>query len=175
MFALSTLCHGATHEYIAYDSRRFGRFLDDSSDDTPPLYQVLSFGFVFWYPFLSVVLPRLKSIPILLLASQAAALGSHFVPSRFSFTYVQTILGVAAAISNLSNPKRDHMDYVAEAWWGLPVAILPYFEAMACHDRLYQRLGGHAIFDFYLAGGLVVVYVLKHYQVQRNRVEKKVD
>jgi hypothetical protein len=71
-----------------------------------------------------------------------------FIPQKFGFTYVQTVLMTCFVTKELLLPveKKDY-------WYGLwgilvnvPVVVVGWIEALTC-DSFLKEIGGHVFYD----------------------------
>jgi hypothetical protein len=145
--AVSILGHGAVHEFIAYKMRQ-GKSLEDEAE-SPPLLSSLIFAVVFWFPFLKAALSNWNLGPVMVSALLASYF-QRFVPPRFGFTYVQTVLVCASALNSMLSADRNNREYAYRAISLIPVVLVPFFECMTCQSFL-KHVGGHAVFDGTLA------------------------
>lgn len=109
---LGILGHGLGHGAIA-KAMRDGVQTSDSSQtgldtmmEQTPLEAVMSiFPFVvFWILLLKATMPTAK-MNVILPMTAVSILGNVFVPQRFGFTYVQTVLLLAFSVNQLLRPS----------------------------------------------------------------------
>lgn len=69
----------------------------------------------------------------------------EFVPKRYAFTYVQTVMitgGLVQSVQDSDNPFYNSESLMVS----LPIALVPWIELLACDDFLIH-IGGHVWFD----------------------------
>ena len=81
-----------------------------------------------------------------------------FIPNKFLFTYVQTVLQVSFVSVDLSETNKD-ISYHMWAWiHHLPVVLFGWFEALSC-DSFLVYYGGHCLYDAIIPMSILVFAV----------------
>lgn len=97
------------------------------------------------------------------------------VPPELAFTYSQSIILLSGSLDQLRR-KEDYYSennsflFFANALYYLPLFPLYYFEMFSCSNSLLAYLGGHTVYDLYLA---LAPFAL-HYAVLNIETKKKI-
>ena len=86
-------------------------------------------------------------------------IGTQFVPTRFQFTYVQTVLLWVAAGHDLLRPAASKDVYydLSSVLITIPVGLVSWIEALAC-DGFLVKYGGHVYYDTIIPVSMFVYY-----------------
>lgn len=179
---LGHLGHGVAHGFIASTFRSgdyvraqqttgFERWstLDEGGDEMGVLKQ-LSIYILFWIGLLKGVLPKVSTRRVVILAVMVSIVGELFVKDVLSFAYVQAVMTVASASTQLMLPRKEkNFAYAAFASTGVPLSILPWIESTMCQD-IAAKFGGHLIYDMAIPTLLIVAYYSTwcHYSIHNR-------
>jgi len=104
-----------------------------------------------WIPLIKATMPQNGSHLTVLLISWLSIIGGRVIPSRFGFTYTQTVLFICFSWNQLSQPRANknfaYALYAAAA--SLPLKLLAWLESMACGNFIIHY-GGHLLYDSYI-------------------------
>lgn len=114
-------------------------------------------GIIFWFGLLKGILTKVPNAKVIITAIIAYA-GGLLVKEVLGFAYIQAVLAVAFASTQLTLP-REEKDYVyaAFALSFVPVSIVPWIESTACQN-IAMKLGGHLIYDVSIPTTLIAAY-----------------
>jgi hypothetical protein len=127
--------------------KSIGTFAPYYAPDVDPAMSALHFVglFVFWYAFIRSIGQSSSYGTVITLSMIYNVINFFLVPTKFGFTYVQTILLMTASLFAITSPKRKY--YVAEAFLvNLPVGLVSWVEAIGC-DAFLVKFGGHLWYD----------------------------
>lgn len=167
--SVSILTHGLAHGFIAHTIRQkkeqgediydrvgvtgWDELIQKHGDDMSSIYleilTKLPMGILFWFPLLrSGVKPIISHVYVMTLTMIVIAVQYH-VQYQFGFTYVQTVIFLVFGADNLlaTREEKSKFSYMVLAFVGIPLSIVPYWEAMGCNSGGYKALGGHALYD----------------------------
>ena len=96
---------------------------------------------------------------------------SIFVPVNHSFTYVQTILMLTAAISEYSLSNKDIYYDIKALVVHLPITIVGWLEALYCDDFI-KYYGGHLIYDTTIPVSIITYHLLLY---NHNKYKNKFE
>ena len=164
-FAFATVGHGVAHEWIAHTIRT-DTYQQEVETLSPVASVALTVGF--WFPFLNSTCTRVPW-PLAAIAAFVAQQGMTNLPLMYGFTYVQTVITVAATTNHLTNPleEKEKPQYaMGPMIVSIPVAILAWIECLWC-NTFYKQVGGHVWFDITL-GSCTIVFLCFVHGWERN-------
>ena len=175
-YVLSIIGHGFGH---LLESRAY--FRSGGLDVSPKAWfshsspsGVMLFAATFWFPFMIAALSNVHNhLQRFVIALSVSAVELYCIDSRFSFTYIQTVLAMCACANQLLEPNKDRWEYAVLAKVSLlPVVVMGWTESLYCH-AFYQRLGGHALYDATIALSLICFYTLCHLHYREEARKRK--
>jgi len=115
---------------------------------------------LFWYGFVRAIFSKLswkEHVSI----STGISFFHLYVPIRFGFTYVQTILLLLASANDLSLKKEDKdCFYTLKACIvNVPIGIVGWLEAYTC-DSVLIYIGGHVWYDCTIPISIIIYYII---------------
>jgi hypothetical protein len=127
----------------------------------------------FWYGFIRAILIKLSAEKQVLI-SICIAFFQLFLPIRFGFTYVQTILLVLSSVHDLYIPKnKKDIYYTLKACIvNVPIGIVGWIEAYSCNVVLIY-MGGHIWYDCTIPISILLYYSTAKLVYQENRIYLK--
>mmetsp|Transcript_12552 Transcript_12552/g.23455 ORF Transcript_12552/g.23455 Transcript_12552/m.23455 type:complete len:298 (-) Transcript_12552:137-1030(-) len=165
MVILGTLGHGLAHGAMAVKLRD-GTYGTDSTtmegDEIPPLWQLLLFCALFWFPLLKASMPKLSSYAVAALA-WAVTYGPVLaggLKKELGFPYTQTVLSVAFHISQLmlSTEEKQRREYMTLPITAMLPVLTAWNEALFC-TAYFRSAGGHVLYDASIVISFIVFYV----------------
>lgn len=78
------------------------------------------------------------------------------VPPELSFAYSQSVILFSSSLNQLRR-RKDYLDgnngflFLAYSLYQLPLYVLFYTEMFSCSTSFLSKVGGHAVYDLYLA------------------------
>jgi len=114
-------------------------------------------------------------------AAAVAVLGIQWmlgVPPELAFTYSQSIILLATSLNQLRKKNEylsgdDSFLYFVFALYQLPLFSLYYLEMFSCSDSVLSKLGGHTVYDAYLAIAPFGIYYAVNAMKNDSMMEKK--
>lgn len=179
--AMAVAGHGMGHALIAKGVRDGNIDTDQQTAfQDMPVAHIIGYQIgllIFWVSLLKAVCLQLsiKSVSVLAVVFN---LVSILIPIRFVFTYVQTVILLCFSIDQLNQGKAAKgFEYALfAAVNGVPVILIAWLESTSCTSGLVQALGGHVMYDVYIALGSIVFYVMVYIRQQsmlKNAGSKK--
>ena len=161
--------HGCGHFGISFALASAGgntpelKGIQELVSTTPPLELALRFSILlfFWVTLLSAALTE-STWPQVLAAAATVFVAGFWVPPHLGFTYVQTVLLIAASITQLglSSERKNTFQYAAFALIvGLPIGFVGWIESTSCTNFLLDW-GGHIWYDSCIPVSLLIYLVL---------------
>jgi hypothetical protein len=85
-----------------------------------------------WIPLIKATMPQNGSHLTVLLISWLSIIGGRVIPSRFGFTYTQTVLFICFSWNQLSQPRanKNFAYALCAAAASLPLKLLTWLESM---------------------------------------------
>jgi hypothetical protein len=123
---------------------------------------------VFWFFLLRTALPNC-SVAVVAIAT-AVAFGVHvlFIPLKFAFTYVQTVLLVAFSCDQLLLPtttKQNNIAYSLFPWLAvLPLSFVAWMESIECSAFVREYFYGHVIYDAFIPASVMAWFQVSYYR-----------
>mmetsp|Transcript_24441 Transcript_24441/g.35736 ORF Transcript_24441/g.35736 Transcript_24441/m.35736 type:complete len:303 (+) Transcript_24441:196-1104(+) len=192
--SVSILTHGMAHGFMSYKLRQkeeSGEALAHSgmtrweevmmeqggnaSRASIELAKTIPVALLFWFPLLKSGMNASISNVRVLLLSVLVMLGQMHIQPQFGFTYVQTVIFLVFGFNELvckTAKEKSRLSYMILALTGVPLSLIPYWEAMACTSGGYKALGGHVLYDAAIPVSLIIAYVSCYYY-QETALEKK--
>tara|TARA_B100001094_G_scaffold77941_1_gene74259 strand:+ start:1904 stop:2701 length:798 start_codon:yes stop_codon:yes gene_type:complete len=86
-------------------------------------------------------------------------LSLFIVPTLFNFTHTQTTIFITGSISNLlkNGDKKDIYYDFLNIFIGLPIALMPWVEAIYC-ENFAINYGGHLLYDISIPLSCIIYY-----------------
>uniref|UniRef100_A0A7S1U6C8 Uncharacterized protein n=1 Tax=Phaeomonas parva TaxID=124430 RepID=A0A7S1U6C8_9STRA len=167
MGALATFMHGLGHLGAWSDMQKEGWENDPVLQMAPamrgdPLEKVIGGLIGLWFFFFLLLrsAPHMPQVDAAIHAAIQAPILYYYVPQRFGFTWVQTVLMVIPIFYMVFwNPKKDIFYDLNATVIVLPVAVMAWAEGGAC-DYGYKAIGGHFWYDTSIYVGMLVYYYL---------------
>ncbi|VEU35799.1 unnamed protein product [Pseudo-nitzschia multistriata] len=180
----STVGHGVAHGVMAKELREriAGGMAEAASaaadsngggESGPKPWQLAGFCVGFWFPLLGAALPGLRH-GTLFLCAVAATCGNAVVRKELAFGYVQTVVNVAFAASQLLLPpdQKNEREYALLPLAGVLPIVVSWAEALCC-DSLVRSLGGHALYDASIIVSVIVFYSESYLHCTAKRAAPK--
>jgi len=115
---------------------------------------------LFWLGLLKAVMNNVANYAVFV-SSITAFLFHLMIPERMGFTYVQTVISVAFAITELRLPRsQKQFVYMTHSWIVVPVGFIGWIESMYCTAFVKDILGGHIIYDAYIPLASILHYFI---------------
>jgi hypothetical protein len=160
------LGHGGIARYIRYHTLSGGVL------ELPPVLQLSDFftsvqviqqnipSLLFWIPLIKATMPNNSSHVSVLLISWLSIIGGRVTPSRFGFTYTQTILFICFSWNQLLQCRSDKNFAYAlyAAMVSFPLGLLAWLESTVCSNFIIHY-GGHLIYDAYIPLSSILFYL----------------
>jgi hypothetical protein len=92
-----------------------------------------------------------------------------YVPQRFGFVYVQTVLLVLSAVKELSVQRKDKDFFydLRSCIINIPIGLVGWLEATMC-DRYLIYLGGHLVYDCTIPFSILLYYgLVRHHYLRK--------
>ena len=183
---LGHLGHGVAHGFIGAKYRSgddvTAQYITGieqlaKEDDQMKIIKRVLVGCVFWFGLMRGVVPRAKasSGTIAILAIAIYVIGELFVTDVLGFAYVQAVIAVAFASTQLTLPKEEKdIVYGAFALASVPISFIPWIESTSCRN-IASKLGGHLIYDISIPTLLTAgyYYAWNHYSSALNKKDKQ--
>lgn len=180
------LFHGFGHGNIARVIRK-EMVMEDEDDasnmepesmnnemDLISLIKSNSLMFFFYFFLLKASANKISSWKLLsIMALISQSIGSQ-INRQYAFTYVQTILMVVYHIDQLffsTEKEKNCFEYmIVPIIMGLPVGFIGWMESTQCSSPsgVMEYLGGHFIYDAYIASSTLLVYLICWVRVNYN-------
>lgn len=133
---------------------------------------------LFWvgslYNVVGLPIYHSAQMSIIVLATQNAL----SVPPELAFTYSQSIILLAGSLDQLRRKntyaKNDGFLFFAVSLYHLPLFLFYYFEMFLCSKSFLAKLGGHGVYDSYLALAPFGLYYAVVVNTTGNK-NKKID
>jgi hypothetical protein len=111
----------------------------------------------FWFFFIRSMSKNSGTFVVLVFSLIYNCVHVFYVQNRFAFTYVQTVLMLHQAISQLIGEKGEYYTEVA-VMISLPVGLVGWVEACLCSSFLV-KIGGHLWFDLSIPLSMCVYFL----------------
>jgi hypothetical protein len=190
--SVSVLTHGFAHGFISYTIRqkqqngdrigatgltRWEEFSLKRSGNAYDAYmeelQTVIFLLLFWYPLLRSASNKDVKNSVLFILSMVVIAAQFHIPNQFGFTYIQTVISCVFSFNEVYfKPllEKSRYSYAAMSFVGIPISIIPYWEAMGCSRGWYQALGGHVLYDMSIPIFISLAYVSCYWH-EKNTVK----
>mmetsp|Transcript_21391 Transcript_21391/g.46448 ORF Transcript_21391/g.46448 Transcript_21391/m.46448 type:complete len:277 (-) Transcript_21391:196-1026(-) len=176
---LGHLGHGVAHGFIGATFRS-GDYVGAQhitgmeqllamKEDQMKILTHVCIGIFFWVGLLKGVVPKVSTGKVSI-SAVVVYIGGLFVTDVLGFAYVQAVIAVAFASTQLMLPREEkHFAYAAFALISVPLSIIPWVESTACQD-FASKFGGHLIYDMAIPTLLTAAYYFswRHYSVQKK-------
>ena len=190
------IAHGIGHEAIAAKLRKVGNSVEQTMDAVARLPFAQRWreesvakillaelpGAVFWLGLIyatmaqSRALKNTKStVAWVALAALLARIGQSFMPPRFGFTYVQTVLMLLHAFSQTRRPLAEKDFFYASfpVIVSVPLIFMGWLESTQCSAFVQEKFYGHLLYDGYVGVSLIVWYLVCYSKVQSDTSKVK--
>lgn len=165
---LAILGHGIGHRLVGR-----GLFMEGNNDDLANELAIQSLarlslvefsirqvGFgIFWLGLLKASMPKAK-LPFIVLALILAQAGGLFLPNRFGFTYVQTVLMTCNSFDQLLSKDKGFAYAMYPIIIGVPLTLVGWLESTECVAFVRDRMYGHVVYDAFIPVSLLLWYFL---------------
>ena len=160
---VAVFSHGLGHLNLAFNSKYFSNTPLISSISNP-INKNLSIVmlYFFWYYLIKAAYLNGTSGYWRVNAVIHTILLAFAVPFNHSFTYVQTILMLTAAISEYNLKNKDVYYDMKALIVHLPITIVGWIEALYC-DRFLKNVGGHVIYDTTIPLSIITYHASVYY------------
>lgn len=165
----ATLGHGIAHGAMAVGLRDGSYHQQIDDEEAPPMWKIMVFCAVFWFPLLKASLPKLKNTEVAFLAV-IVTYGMGFVKKELGFAYVQTIVNVAFHASQLmlTTDEKNRREYVTMPLAGVLPIVVAWNEILFC-DSYFRSAGGHVLYDASIIVSFIVFYLnCYHFNTKSN-------
>lgn len=184
---LGIIGHGLGHGGIARYIRE--HITSEGAYELPPVLAFSDFftsvtvikenlgSLLFWVPLIKATMPNNGSNLTVLIISWLSIIGGRMTPSRFGFTYTQTVLFMCFSLNQLMQRRSDkNFPYALyAAIVSFPLGLLAWLESMSC-SNLVIHYGGHLIYDAYIPLSSVMFYLCCYLkEIAASRVYVKVQ
>ncbi|GFH48091.1 hypothetical protein CTEN210_04567 [Chaetoceros tenuissimus] len=183
---LGHLGHGIAHGFIA-TKYRTGAFMDNlkystrieqylESIDISEFGKTTAIGLGFWFALLKGIMPKVRWT-IIAIITVLVQFGSLFVRQNLGFAYVQAVLAIGFASTQLTLEKQEkNFTYAVFAAASLPLSLIPWIESMGCHTEFVKKFGGHLMYDVAIPILLFAAYATSwnHYRFVQEEAARKI-
>lgn len=160
----STIGHGVVHGAMALKFRDPENAVigHDGDPEIAPLWSLAIFGAFFWFPLLKAILPKSNN-HALAVVSSVITYGQSFCKKELAFAYVQTILNLVIAFSQLmlSAKEKNEREYMLLAISLILPIVVAWSEMLFC-DSFFRAAGGHVLYDASIILSILVFYIECH-------------
>lgn len=147
MSVLPTFGHGCAHMSLAVFGTPSSGTLWDRPQTTAELALRSLILIGMWYLFIRAILgTKGGQLRVIILSSAYTLIHVFFIPARFGFTYVQTMLVVTYSLYGILKEKKSEFYTATATFISLPVILVSWLEALAC-EAFYMHIGGHVWYD----------------------------
>jgi len=169
--------HGVGHGYLSKGIRD-GQFLSEEStltslqgNDIIQYISTFSALMFFCFFMLKTAMPEAPNQRVLFV-SIIFFLGLLNVNSKFSFTYVQTVLFLAYSLSQLWKPNKEKKEFTypfSALALGIPIFFMGLLESTSCSRAAVDKIGGHLIYDGTIPVTVFIFYVVCWVKAQHGK------
>ena len=163
------LMHGLAHLNIAYAGNAVEQnaaqqmSIQERYEEDPTKFIIQTLTLLgFWVGLLRASMPEVSMKYVLPMSLFVGSLPTQFlVKAEFGFTYVQTVLLLAASFNQLNLPieKKGYVYSTFAIVVSLPVGLVGWLESQTCGDFMIQY-GGHVFYDGGICASLLVFLLL---------------
>ena len=160
--------HGIGHFFVGQYQKDGQTILIYEEVDTYTFLGNITLLTFFWYGFMYAIHTKF-SLQTRILESAVITYIHLFVPHRFGFMYVQTVLLLVSAVSELSVPRREKDVYydLRSCIINIPIGLVSWLEATTC-DQYLIYLGGHLVYDCTIPFSILLYYgVVRHRHLRK--------
>lgn len=160
--APSVFMHGAAHGFLSYQMNQYGGLEDGTAIQgfRTPIEKVIILV-IFLAGFFAFVHKQASSNVLLSLLQACfhVVVSFAFIPPKFGFTYVNTVVSLNMGLAAmLGNKGSKDVFYDLSSCLHLVILLTTWFEPLAC-DSFLINWGGHAWFDNSITVGTFMFYI----------------
>jgi hypothetical protein len=172
------LAHGMGHASFAGIFR--DRYLNNTGTDRfessprayfgwgvlPPLNKDVIVGYIFWIALLAGIMTNSSWSSVIMVMLVVSYIQMD-VPTKYGFTYVQTIVMLAYSYNELrrSRKEKDFAYASHPAIVGLPLLAIGWMESLACRAFVRDYLYGHVVYDAFIPTSSMIWYYVNYRRI----------
>jgi len=168
---IAVFSHGLGHLNLAFNSRFFSHrpLILSISNLANKSVSVITL-YIFWYYLIKAAYLTGNNYYWNVNAVLHTIFLSFVIPFNHSFTYVQTVLMLTAAISEYNLKDKDIYYDMKALIVHLPITIVGWIEALYC-DKFFKNIGGHLIYDTTIPVSIIAYHMSLYYY---NKYKQKI-
>ena len=135
-------------------------------------FSILIGFFLFWFGFMRGLMRKYSLVQIVLVSLLLEYVHMYYIPARYAFTYVQSVLLISASTIGLLSDDKDEYYNLCAIYINLPITVVGYIESMAC-TSFFSKIGGHFWYDMTIPLSFLA-YIYNVYLLEEAKNSKKI-